>query len=122
MNEPADARRSPRYACHGPIQFRINHWEIKGKIINLCLEGCLIRPTREIDLEADDEFDLRFEVNRLSFRVRAIVRRVGEDGTLGVEILQLSSRVRAQLRELLDELADARPQLRTSRHIAAVSK
>ena len=111
MNESADTRRSPRYACHGPIQFRINHWEIKGRIINLCLEGCLIRPTRELGLEADDEFDLRFKVKGLSFRVRAIVRRVGEDDTLGVEILHLSDRVRTQLRELLDELANAQPQL-----------
>jgi hypothetical protein len=115
MNEPADARRSPRYACHGPIQFRINHWEIKGKIINLCLEGCLIRPAGELGLEPGDEFDLRFKVKGLSFRVRAIVRRAGEDDTLGVEILQLSDRVRTQLRELLDELADTKPQLQKTR-------
>ncbi|HEX7159276.1 MAG TPA: PilZ domain-containing protein [Edaphobacter sp.] len=115
MNEPADARRSPRYACHGPIQFRINKWEIKGKIINLCLEGCLIRPTREFGLEEGDEFNLRFQVNGLSFRVRAIVRHVGKNDTIGVEILRLSGRVQAQLRELLEELADAQPQLLKSR-------
>jgi len=110
MNEPADARRSPRYTCHGPVQFRIRNGEINGKIINLSLDGCLFCPTHELDLEVGDEFDLRFKVSGLSFCARAIVRRVGANNTVGVEIIQLSERVRTQLRELLDELSHGQPQ------------
>lgn len=48
---------------------------------------------------------MRFEVNRLSFRVHCIVRQVRPSGRLGLEILCLSDRSRTQLRELIAELS-----------------
>jgi hypothetical protein len=53
---------------------------------------------------------MRFEVNRLSFRVHCIVRHVRASGHLGVEILCLSDRSRSQLRELIDELSRTRTE------------
>lgn len=53
---------------------------------------------------------MRFEVNHLSFRVHCIVRQVRPSGHLGVEILCLSDRSRAQLRELIDELSRTRSE------------
>jgi hypothetical protein len=106
MNLRVDARKSKRYSCRGPIEFRIqNRYTFTGKILNLSFDGCLIEPSRPTDLVVGDHLDLRFEVNRLSFRVQCTVRHVGRDGNLGVEILLLSDRSRKQLSELIDELA-----------------
>lgn len=108
---PKDRRRSPRYACHGPIEFRIQNWySRKGRILDLCLDGCLIQPRESSDYVIGDQLEMRFEVNHLSFRVHCIVRQVRPSGHLGVEILCLSDRSRAQLRELIDELSRTRSE------------
>ena len=100
-----EARKSPRHSCYGPIDFRVDDWHITGKVIDLCLEGCLIRPRQHPVCSIGDTLDLRFEVNGLGFRAHCIVRWVGADHMVGVEILLLSERCRRQLRELIDQLA-----------------
>ena len=105
MPSPSDRRKSRRYPCNGPFDFRIDGWYITtGKIVDLCLNGCLLQPRLQSEVNIDDILDLRFEVNRLTFRASGIVRRISPDGTLGVEILFLSNRLREQLQELIDEL------------------
>ncbi len=105
MDQQIEGRQTRRYSCYGPIEFRIHDWcTCTGKILNLCLDGCLIKPSQPTDYAVGDRLDLRFEVNRLSFRVQCIVRRLSPDGTLGIEILLLSDRSRKQLNELIQEL------------------
>ena len=106
MNLLPERRRSPRYSCSGPIDFRILGWYLqKGRILNLCLEGCLIEPHRTTDYGVGDQLELRFEVNRLAFRALCVVRRIQSTGALGVQILRLSDRGRRQLEELVEELS-----------------
>jgi PilZ domain len=106
MDKRIEGRKTRRYSCYGPIEFRTQHLHtFTGKIHNLSLNGCLIEPSQSTDCAVSDRLDLRFEVNRLSFRVQCIVRHVSPDGTLGVEILLLSDRSRKQLSELIEELA-----------------
>nr|WP_238398779.1 hypothetical protein [Edaphobacter sp. 12200R-103] len=92
----------------------MQNWYLrKGRILNLCLDGCLIQPRESMDSSEGagyligDQIEMRFEVNRLSFRVHSIVRQVRPSGHLGVEILCLSNRSRTQLRLLMDELRAA---------------
>lgn len=102
---PADRRRSVRHRVHGPVDFRIENWHLRrGRILNLCLEGCLIEPQHATDCVPGDTLDLRFEIQRIAFRARATVRRVNEAGRLGVEIAELSARNQARLQELVTEL------------------
>ena len=103
MARRIEARKSPRHPCYGPIDFRVDNWRITGKVINLCLKGCLIRPRQHLVCSIGDTLDLRFEVNGLSFHAHCIVRWVGADHMVGVEMLQLSERGRRQLRELFDQ-------------------
>jgi len=101
-----ERRSQPRYSCRGPIDFRIHGWYLRrGRILNLCLDGCLIEPQLATDYAVGDRLEMRFEVNRLSFRVLCIVRQIRPSGHLGVEILCLSDRSRRQLQELIEELA-----------------
>lgn len=106
MRLPPERRRTPRYSCSGPIDFRILGWYLrKGRILNLCLEGCLIQPHLATGYGVGDRLELRFEVNRLAFRALCVVRRIQSSGALGVQILRLSDRSRRQLQELIDELS-----------------
>ena len=108
MSSPSERRKSRRYPCYGPFDFRIDGWYITtGKIVDLCLNGCLLQPRLQSEVNINDILDLRFEVNRLTFRARCIVRRVSPDGTLGIEILFLSDRSRKQLKDLIEELDSA---------------
>lgn len=101
-----ERRKTPRYPCSGPIDFRIQNWHVrKGRILNLCLDGCLIEPHLATGYVIGDQLEMRFEVNRISFRVHCIVRQIRPSGNLGVEILCLSDRSRHQLRALIEELA-----------------
>lgn len=101
-----DRRRTPRYSCHGPINFRVEGWYLhRGRIRNLCLDGCLLEPMLHTGCVPGEYLDLRFEVNRLPFLAHCIVRRVHPSGALGVEILRLSERGRSQLHQLIGELA-----------------
>jgi hypothetical protein len=105
MDKQTKGRKTPRYSCYGPIEFRTPWHTFTGRILNLCLHGCLIEPGQPTGYTVGDYADLRFEVNRLSFRVQCIIRHLSPNGTLGVEILLLSDRSRKQLSELLEELA-----------------
>jgi PilZ domain len=108
MSLPLDARKTRRYPCYGPIEFRVQDWyTFTGKILNLSLEGCFIQPDQPTGYTVGDRLNLRFEVHHLTFLVQCIVRRVAPDGTLGVEILLLSDRTRTQLNQLIQELDSA---------------
>jgi hypothetical protein len=94
------------------VDFRIENWHLRrGRIVNLCLEGCLIEPQHATDCVPGDTLDIRFEINRLAFRARAIVRQVSASGWLGVEITELSPRSQEQLQELIGELGRSREPL-----------
>jgi hypothetical protein len=108
MSSPSEARKTRRYPCYGPIEFRVQDWyTFTGKILNLSLEGCFIQPDQPTGYTVGDRLNLRFEVHHLTFLVQCIVRRVAPDGTLGVEILLLSDRTRTQLKQLIEELDSA---------------
>jgi hypothetical protein len=110
MNQRIEGRKTRRYSCCGPIEFRVQDWyTFTGKILNLSLEGCFIQPDQPTGYSVGDRLNLRFEVHHLTFLVQCIVRRVAPDGTLGVEILLLSDRTRKQLKDLIEELDSAEP-------------
>jgi PilZ domain len=108
MNQRIEGRKTRRYSCCGPIEFRVQDWyTFTGKILNLSLEGCFIQPDQPTGYSVGDRLNLRFEIHHLTFLVQCIVRRVAPDGTLGVEILLLSDRTRTQLKDLIEELDSA---------------
>jgi len=100
-----ERRRVPRHRCQGPIDFRIQGWTLrKGRILNVCLHGCLIEPQAGSDCMVGDQLEIRFEVNHLVFRAKCVVRGIQASGNIGVEILYLSDRSHRQLQELVEEL------------------
>jgi hypothetical protein len=110
IHDENDRRRAPRYPCHGPINFQIHGWYLRtGRILNLCLDGCLIDPQLGTGYVVGDHLETRFEINRLSFRAKCVIRQMRPSGELGIEIVSLSDRSRRQLQQLLEELSRSSP-------------
>ena len=107
MNPQKDKRRHPRFACCGyaKVQMPSEPTVYSAKILNLSLEGCLIEVMTPIEL-LEPVLDLTFTVNRLPFYVRGHIRYVRSERMIGFQFMQLSSRAREQLMELLEELAE----------------
>jgi hypothetical protein len=101
----SERRRSGRYEVQGPADFGKRHWyRRRGRILNLGLDGCLIEPRRSTGHSPGDSTEIRFEVNRIRFDARVIVRSVYSDGLLGVELVEMSEACRTRLLTLIDEM------------------
>jgi hypothetical protein len=101
----SERRCSARYDVQGSARFGVHQWYLRrGRIHNLCLDGCLIEPRASTSLSPGDSIALHFKINRISFRARAIVSSVDPDGMLAVEIVDLSEDCRKRLLTLLDEV------------------
>lgn len=108
MSSPpsSDRRRAMRHRIHGPIDFSIQNWYLRqGRILNLCLDGCLIQPHLATGCTPGDLLDLRFEIRGTAFRAQCVVRRVSPSGLLGIELIRISERSRDQLQRLIAELS-----------------
>ena len=101
----SERRRPGRYEVQGPADFGIRHWyQRRGRILSLGLDGCLIKPQTSTGHSSGDSMEIRFEVNRIHFGARGIVRSVYSDGLLGVELVEMSERSRTRLLTLIDEM------------------
>jgi hypothetical protein len=97
--------RPGRYEVRGPADFGTRHWyQRRGRILNLGLDGCVIEPRNSTGHSPGDSMAIRFEVNRINFAARAIVRSVYSDGLLGVELVEMSEPSRTRLLTLIDEM------------------
>ena len=96
---------STGYDVQGSASFGAHPWYLhRGRIHNICLDGCLIEPRASTGLSSGDSIALRFKINRINFRARGTVSRVDPDGKLAVEIVKLSEGSRNRLMALLDEV------------------
>lgn len=110
MKVTKEQRRHPRLKCIGPafVQVSVEKPLISARIVDLSLEGCLIQLTGSSEpIPKGAIVELTFHVNQLPFRVRAQVRAVRPDLSIGFEFPALSARVRRQLGDLIEELAEA---------------
>ena len=113
----SERRRTQRADCEGLAvvqKLPAVGTPIPAKIENLSEGGCLIEldvgTVAEAVLALDQHVELSFEVNQLSFRIRATVRSVRSNTKIGFQFCDMSERARGQLQDLIDEL-------RAGRHI-----
>ncbi len=103
-------RRNPRFACNGPGEVLVtpDGPALPAKILNVSAEGALIALLTPRILLPNARVELTFTVNHLLFRVRAELRmgRPG-DTEYGFQFFSLSSRMLAQIEDLVQELAVA---------------
>jgi c-di-GMP-binding flagellar brake protein YcgR len=103
-----DKRRNPRFECSGIAAVQVNPLEppYPARIADLSVEGCLIVLDKPKRLTLNIMVELIFNVNHLPFRVRAQVRAVRSDTTVGFQFHQVSQRTCLQIEDLIDELRE----------------
>lgn len=97
-----------RSTCEGTaeLQLFVNAPTLSARIVNLSVEGCFIVLSKPVWLPLDSPVELTFNVNRLPFRVRGILKSNQLGKSLGFHFPILSKRVHLQLEDLVEELAE----------------
>ena len=78
--------------------------------MDLSVEGCLMVLQQPPSIPQDSMVELTFNVNWLPFRVRAIAKVIRSATTIGFQFDRVSTRTQWHLEELIEELAEPRPQ------------
>jgi c-di-GMP-binding flagellar brake protein YcgR len=122
--EREQKRRHPRMECSGSASLHLldGELELRGRILDLSLEGCLLVLEEPAGLQEGAVVELSFSARQLPFRVVAQVKVKRNTITIGFQFLKISRRGTCQLGELIQELSDERLQkMPGSRHRAGGS-
>jgi hypothetical protein len=119
MKVDKESRRHPRLQCQGTVEVHPSGEVVPcpAKIMDLSVEGCLIKLQNPRSFNKEDLVELAFSVKQLPFRVRGQVKAIRSDTTIGFQFPALSQRVRRQLEDLVEELGEER-----LKHLAAFKK
>jgi c-di-GMP-binding flagellar brake protein YcgR len=110
--EREQKRRHPRMECSGSASLHLldEELELRGRILDLSLEGCLLVLEEPAGLQEGAVVELSFSARQLPFRVVAQVKVKRNTITIGFQFLKISRRGTCQLGELI------RASFATARH------
>ena len=95
---------------------------VEAAIVDLSVAGCRLLTKVAVPLEAGTVIELTFQINQLPFRVRACLQAPRSPVELGFAFVDLSTRSRHRIEDLVEELAeDQLRQARASRNRTAAS-
>lgn len=102
-----ERRRNPRFRCTGraDVLLAVDASPLPATIVEVSSGGCLIVLHQSQSVVQNAPVELTFKVNRLPFRIRGQAAAIRSDTTVGFQFTRMSERVRAQLEELIEELA-----------------
>ena len=110
----SDRRGTPRFLCGGTAELFLTPESapVSASITNLSLTGCQLRlepSPQTLNFKIMGEYEIAFCVNGEPFRVKAQLRSTHEQ-LMGMLFLQLSSRTKLRIQDLILEL-EQRAQL-----------
>ena len=79
-----------------------------GRILDLSLGGCRIRTDGNFPVGIYTRVEVEFRIDGLPFRLGGVIQAIHDRKTVGVRFLDLSERKRAQVSELINEVAELR--------------
>ena len=106
---PPERRRHSRHAIDTSasiILVRIGS-RLPGRILDLSLGGCRIRSNQRFPVGIYTRVETEFRVEGLSFRLGGVIQALHDPNTVGIRFLDISSRKREQLNQLIDEIKAA---------------
>ena len=120
MDPCKEQRHNPRFECSGHAEVHLPEATTCycAKILNLSLEGCQVELTKPVYIQ-EDILDLVFSVNGLPFCVRGHIQYIKNETKIGIHFMQLSSRARQQLVDLLKELEEESSRRKAMSNIAS---
>jgi hypothetical protein len=78
-----------------------------GRIIDISIGGCRIRCAERFPVGIYTRVETEFRIEGLSFRLGGVVQAIHDPHTVGIRFLDMSSRKREQLEQLIEEIKDA---------------
>jgi hypothetical protein len=81
---------------------------LPGRILDLSLGGCRIRADERFPVGIYTRVETEFSVKGLSFRLAGVVQAIHDRNTIGIRFLDMSSRKREQVEELIGDIREAR--------------
>ncbi len=88
-----------------------------GRIIDISLGGCRIRCDERFPVGIYTRVETEFRIDGLPFRLGGVVQAIHDRHTVGIRFLDMSPRKREQLEQLIEEIREAQPQMKTSETI-----
>ena len=81
-----------------------------GRIIDISIGGCRIRCDERFPVGIYTRVDTEFHLEGLPFRLGGVVQAIHNQHTVGISFLDMSSRKREQLSELIEEIRNTPPK------------
>ena len=106
MSANKERRRNRRYRCIAPatVQVSLDDVPCLARIVDLSIGGCLVVLRDPQSLSEDTVVELTFDVDQLPFRLRAQVRAIRSDVSIGCQFLIASPRVQKRLDDLIGDI------------------
>ena len=108
---PHDRRAQPRQAveAHASIFLIDVRARLRGRIVDLSLGGCRIRTLERFPVGIYRRVEVEFSLDGFPLRLAGVVQVVHDRYTVGIRFLDMSSRKRDQLAQLLQEIREYPP-------------
>ena len=81
-----------------------------GRIIDLSLGGCRIRTDERFPVGIYTRVETEFRLEGLPFRLGGVIQAIHDRHTVGIRFLDMSSRKREQLEQLIEEIEEMKVQ------------
>jgi hypothetical protein len=82
--------------------------QMTGNIVDLSMSGCRIRTDEQFPVGIYRRVETEFNFDGLPFRLPGVVQALHNKFTVGIRFLDMSSRKREQLTQLMEEIEEMR--------------
>ncbi len=83
---------------------------LRGRILDLSVGGCRIRTDERFPVGIYTRAETEFHLEGLTFRLGGVVQAIHDRQTVGIRFLDMSSRKREQVEQLIEEIREMKEQ------------
>jgi c-di-GMP-binding flagellar brake protein YcgR len=95
---------------------------LQGRILDLSLGGCRIRADERFPVGIYTRVETEFRLEGLPFRLGGVVQAIHDRRTVGIRFLDMSSRKREQVTQLIEDIREMKEQGTGNREQAAADE
>ena len=81
---------------------------LQGRILDLSVGGCRIRADERFPVGIYTRVETEFRVKGMAFRLAGVVQAIHDRHTIGIRFLDMSSRKREQVEELIEDIREGK--------------
>ena len=81
---------------------------LRGRILDLSLSGCRIRTDERFPVGIYTRVETEFQLEGLPFRLAGVIQAIHDKRTVGIRFLDMSSRKREHVEELIEDIREMR--------------